>query len=240
MPSWKDEYLSALQERDRREKANQAFYDQCAFIIIPQHQNSSFILITFLDTKLADRTATLQGAPTRDASKEGPNTAPNPKDHKISREKRAPSSPTPSDATTKIRQDLSEAQRNRGLMETKLQTITEELNKLKIQTSLDSKRISELTKEKTVLSTKMRDRDEELKGKAKLLEVSNQCMHHSLHAWLTCLQDVHDETVSLTLQLNMAEEHSQKLQHENKELVDRWMARMGQEADAMNINSRFT
>lgn len=53
-------------------------------------------------------------------------------------------------------------------------------------------------------------------------------------------QDVHDETVSLTLQLNMAEEQSRKLQSENKELVDRWMARMGQEADAMNVNSRFS
>ena len=54
------------------------------------------------------------------------------------------------------------------------------------------------------------------------------------------LQDVHDETVSLTLQLNMADEQAQKLQRENKELVDRWMARMGQEADAMNDKSKFS
>lgn len=53
-------------------------------------------------------------------------------------------------------------------------------------------------------------------------------------------QDVHDETVSLTLQLNMAEEHSQELRRENKDLVDRWMARMGQEADAMNEESKFS
>lgn len=51
---------------------------------------------------------------------------------------------------------------------------------------------------------------------------------------------MHDETVSLTLQLNMAEEQSQKLRGENKELVDRWMARMGKEADAMNDESRFS
>ena len=51
---------------------------------------------------------------------------------------------------------------------------------------------------------------------------------------------MHDETVSLTLQLNMAEEHSQKLRRENKDLVDRWMARMGQEADAMNDESKFS
>jgi len=46
--------------------------------------------------------------------------------------------------------------------------------------------------------------------------------------------------VSLNLQLNMAEERSRKLQRENKDLVDRWMARMGQEADAMNVASKFS
>ena len=53
-------------------------------------------------------------------------------------------------------------------------------------------------------------------------------------------QDIHDETVSLTLQLNMAEAQGEKLREENKELVDRWMARMGKEADAMNVASRFS
>ena len=51
---------------------------------------------------------------------------------------------------------------------------------------------------------------------------------------------MHDETLSLTLQLNMAEEHSRRLRQENQELVDRWMARMGQEADAMNDKSKFS
>jgi len=46
--------------------------------------------------------------------------------------------------------------------------------------------------------------------------------------------------VSLNLQLNMAEQAKKKLQKENKELVDRWMARMGKEADAMNDASRFS
>ena len=50
---------------------------------------------------------------------------------------------------------------------------------------------------------------------------------------------MHDETVSLTLQLNMAEERCEKLQKENKDLVDRWMKKMAQEADAMNNDSKF-
>jgi len=37
----------------------------------------------------------------------------------------------------------------------------------------------------------------------------------------------------------MAEQLAEKLKRENKELVDRWMARMGEEADAMNNASKF-
>lgn len=44
----------------------------------------------------------------------------------------------------------------------------------------------------------------------------------------------------MNLQLNMADEKSSKLQRENQELVDRWMARMGQEAEAMNNASKFS
>lgn len=45
---------------------------------------------------------------------------------------------------------------------------------------------------------------------------------------------------TLNLQLNMADQKSNKLQHENQELVDRWMTRMGLEADAMNDASKFS
>lgn len=38
----------------------------------------------------------------------------------------------------------------------------------------------------------------------------------------------------------MAEERLQKLQKENKELVDRWMARMGEEAEEMNKTSKYS
>lgn len=49
-----------------------------------------------------------------------------------------------------------------------------------------------------------------------------------------------DELVSLNLQFNMAEERAKKMEKENKELVDRWMTRVGQEAEAMNKASKFT
>ncbi len=38
----------------------------------------------------------------------------------------------------------------------------------------------------------------------------------------------------------MAERRATELQQENRELVDRWMAKMGKEADAMNDASKFS
>jgi hypothetical protein len=46
--------------------------------------------------------------------------------------------------------------------------------------------------------------------------------------------------ISLNLQMNVAEKRSKDLEEENKDLVDRWMARMGKEADAMNQASKFS
>ncbi|KAF4217769.1 hypothetical protein CNMCM8980_008433 [Aspergillus fumigatiaffinis] len=53
-------------------------------------------------------------------------------------------------------------------------------------------------------------------------------------------EDFQDELATLNLQLNMAEERSSRLQRENQELIDRWMARIGREAEAMNDASKFS
>ncbi len=41
--------------------------------------------------------------------------------------------------------------------------------------------------------------------------------------------------ITLNLQVSIAEKERDKAKKENKELVDRWMKRMAQEADAMNL-----
>ena len=137
----------------------------------PQTKSTQLLLTNNSDNKLADRTASLQSARASTPAKEDPTSSPKLKDRKAGLEQAATPRSTTPDAIAKVRQDLTEAQRSRGLMETKLQSVTEELKKLKIQSSLDRKRISELTKEKAILTTGLRDRDEELKGKTKLLEV---------------------------------------------------------------------
>lgn len=122
---------------------------------------------------LADRTAALQRAGLAKSTTlcDGSTTSPKPENHKASQEQGAPRSPTRGDTVAKVRKDLGEAQRSRGFMETRLQSVVEELHLLKIQSSLDSKRNSDLTKENLTLTTGIRDRDEELRGKTKLLEV---------------------------------------------------------------------
>ena len=37
MPSWRDDYLSALNERDKKEKANEAIYDSCSSVENESH-----------------------------------------------------------------------------------------------------------------------------------------------------------------------------------------------------------
>lgn len=53
------------------------------------------------------------------------------------------------------------------------------------------------------------------------------------------MEQAQDEMVALGLQLNVAEEQKEKLSRENKELVDRWMKRMGEEAERVNRDSRW-
>lgn len=56
-------------------------------------------------------------------------------------------------------------------MQVQLQSLNEEVAELRAQSQVDKRRIRELGVEKTNLVKRMRDLDEELKGKAKLLEV---------------------------------------------------------------------
>ncbi|ETN45103.1 uncharacterized protein HMPREF1541_09979 [Cyphellophora europaea CBS 101466] len=202
---WKDQYLAALKARDAVEKVNVELYD---------HYN-----------RLADQKAELQkhAATTRsgaDGSAVTPlNSAPIP----LVGFKRV-SSPPPdrnSPSLAQMRQELARAQQERADLQMRLETGTRELNALKSTASQDTKKMSQLSSSVKQLTLKLRDRDEELKGKAKLLE------------------NVQDENVTLNLQLNMAEEQQKKLKKENQELVDRWMTHMGKEADRMNDEHKF-
>lgn len=121
--------------------------------------------------------------------------------------------------------------------------VNAELEKYRKRTAQDSKRLNALDGERMQLQLRLKDRDEELRGKAKLLDVGYKALIVWLYVHATdsfAPQDFQDELASLNLQLNMAEEQSNRLQRENQELVDRWMARMGKEAEAMNEASKYS
>lgn len=188
MTSWRDEYTQALRERDERERAS--------------YQRLDDELIAAF-TNLLERTTALE------AEKAANN--PTPTDTKS---KDAPT--VSNDGSAQIRKDLAEALRSNGQLQSRVKVAEAELSKLKAKSKTDSKLIDELGKDRTYLSQKLKDRDEELRGKTKLLD------------------DVHDEIISLNLQLNMSEQKAKELKAENKELIDRWMARKGREAEEMN------
>ena len=221
-----EEYLSALEERDSREKGQVEYINACKEQPIRYNCNA-YSLTSSIDTKLADRTATLEAA-----SEKAPPSSPPPVPSTPSkaigkqlvggRTKSVSEEAASSDILSQLRIDLATTQKSRAELQARLKPLNGELEALKVKSGKDLRRVSELTRERLTLERKLRDRDEELKGKARLVE------------------EVQDEMVSLNLQLNMAEQRSDKLERENKELVDRWMARMGKEADAMNDASKWS
>jgi phage-related minor tail protein len=69
------------------------------------------------------------------------------------------------------------------------------------------------------LERKLKDREEELREKKKLVD------------------NVQDDMLALTIQYNAVERENEKLVGENGELVRRWMDRMGMEAERTNRES---
>ncbi|RDA89897.1 hypothetical protein CP533_6251 [Ophiocordyceps camponoti-saundersi (nom. inval.)] len=119
--------------------------------------------------------------------------------------------------TAQLRLELVETLRSKGIAETRLRVAEAELVKLRSQAKEDARAIKDMTADRTALTLRLKDREHELREKRKLLE------------------HVQDETITLNLQVSMAEKERDKVTKENKELVDRWMKRMAQEADAMNL-----
>ncbi|CZT52017.1 related to Autophagy protein 16 [Rhynchosporium secalis] len=195
MTSWRDDYIQALQDRNQREQAS--------------YQKLDVDLIAAF-TDLLDRTASLE-------AEKASNLYSDPKSSDIkARDTPQVQAPGTNDGTGHLRRDLAESLRSNRQLQTRIKSAEMELVKLRMKSKVETRQIDELSRERAYLAQKLKDRDEELKGKTKLLD------------------DVHDEVISLNLQLNMSEQKVKDLKAENKELIDRWMARKGREAEEMN------
>ncbi|KAH7380531.1 autophagy-related protein 16 [Phaeosphaeria sp. MPI-PUGE-AT-0046c] len=170
-------------------------------------------------TKLADRTAARASQP---APEEDTATTPTASTKTVRPESAkgkvpASSADTPIPSTlAQIRSDLATTQRTRSELETKLTSATAELAALKATDNLQKHRIAQLEKVRVNLERRGKDRVDELRGKGKFVE------------------DIQDEMVALTLQLNMAEQDKEKLKKENEDLTRRWVKKMEEEASRMN------
>ncbi|KAL1897100.1 autophagy protein 16, interacts with Atg12p-Atg5p [Sporothrix stenoceras] len=189
MPNWRDEYMSSIEAADATDPANSLLIAACA--------------------TLQDQVAALQAE--NELLRSSPGTA------APTSERRDDGDTGPGTPDAQLRVDLAEALRSQGKFQSRLKAAEEELETLRTKTKSDARSIRSMTAERNALQIKVRDRDEELRGKSKLVE------------------DVQDELIALNLQLNIAEQQRDKIKKENKDLVDRWMRRMGQEAEAMNL-----
>ena len=120
------------------------------------------------DTKLADRATTTDvlKSKNREAS-----AVTQPASAKGTHSNSPAETSSNAEALAKIQKELSEAQRSRGTLQSHLNDVSDDLQKSKLQSAMTKKRLDGLASEKAALARRLRDQDEELRAKAKLLEV---------------------------------------------------------------------
>lgn len=170
------------------------------------------------DSQLLDRVSILEAEkaafqPQPDPDARPPSTAPSKASPALAPTAAADDTPI----VSRLRLELAEALRAKGQFQQRLQVAEEELTRLRAKTTADSKTLYTLTAERRNLTVRLRDRDEELRVKNKLVA------------------DVQDELAVLNMQLDMVEKKRAEKEAENKQLVERFMRRVGQEAEAMNL-----
>ena len=227
MAHWKQEYLTGIMGAEKQHPINQELIAACQF---PEPRRSPTTApLTWLttpqlpDSQLIDRISVLEAEKAVfQAQAEPPATGPTP----TTTTKGSPASPsTPSPSTddtplvARLRLELAEALRAKGQFQQRLQAADDELTRLRAKTATESKALRDLTAERRTLTMKLRDRDEELRAKNKLVA------------------DVQDELAVLNMQLDMVEKRRAEKEAENKQLVERFMKRVGQEAEAMNLSN---
>jgi hypothetical protein len=185
----------------------------------------------FTDQKLADRTVAAEERartkepaalePQAEPPAQVPERTPTPVGffYRTPSSPKVPSSPTPAEhtSTLTLRQQLADAQRAR----TSLEKANAQIPTLKASGNAQTRQLQVQERELTALRRKLKDRDEEIREKQKLAS------------------DVQDEMISLGLQLSVAEQQREKLEGENRGLVERWMREMGGRAEKMNRDMGF-
>ena len=231
MSDWLEQYSAALRARDAREQAHKPYLDACTMPRLPCPPCHLPRSDCATDTKLAERTASLSAQPppatptapsaaaaAAAAASSSSSSPPRPS----STPGRAAGGAEPSaELVARLRADLASTQKARAALQAQVEELAGSVAALQQQDRAARVQMSEVMKQKGELERRVRDREEELRGKAKLVV------------------DAQDEMIALELQLNLSEARGEKLKRENGELVERWMKRMGEEAERMNVESRW-
>ncbi|KAK4460320.1 autophagy protein 16 [Cladorrhinum samala] len=128
-----------------------------------------------------------------------------------------PSEPADPSSLSRLRLELAEALRARNTSQSRLEKAEEENVRLRAKSARDSKTIAALTAENRTATRKLSDLQFELRAKSQLVA------------------NVQDELAVLNMQLDIVEQKRAEKEAENKQLIDRFMRRIGQEAEAMNL-----
>ncbi|KAK3401248.1 autophagy-related protein 16 [Sordaria brevicollis] len=212
MPGWRDEYLSSLVDADQRNPVNRELVDTCQqlFDRISVLEAEKAALQQQVETYLSSSSTSSGANKSRDTTKtDDPTTT-------------SPNTAAESALVARLRVDLAEALRAKGDFQRRLNVVEEELVRLRTKTTADNKTLQTLTAERKTLTIKLRDREEELRAKSKMLA------------------DVQDELQVLNTHLDLVEKRRSEMEAENKQLVARFMKRVGQEAEAMNLANDST
>jgi len=129
-------------------------------------------------------------------------------------------SPAPSDVA-RLRNDLGLAQQQQAALTQQVKSLSSKNDSLSTEISAANMRIEALDKEKMRLERRCRDLMEEARQKDRRF------------------QSVQDEMLALNMELNMVIQREEEVRKDNKELLDRWMALKGMEADEMNRASQW-
>lgn len=139
---------------------------------------------SFIDSRLADRTAKLAtplefsaGPGQLRSSGHEAHTAPPPP---ATSKKQPTERPSGTDLLNITRAELSAAQRSRSELQDRLDRVNTEYERLRKKSAHEDRRLNSLDHEKTNLQLRLKDRDEELRRKAKLLEVGKYYVAQAL------------------------------------------------------------
>ncbi|GKT46865.1 autophagy-related protein 16 [Colletotrichum spaethianum] len=194
MPDWRSEYLASIREQEKNNPVNLEIVQLCS--------------------QLSDRVAALEAEKEVLRSKISPDKT---SSEKPSIHAATSNEPSSDPSVAQLQLQLAEALRSNGALKDRAKAAEDEVQALRTNSKEDARKLRSLTADNTALTTKLRDREHELREKRKLVE------------------NVQDEMITMNLQMSMAEQERDKVKKENKELVDRWMKRMAQEAEAMNL-----